>query len=198
VQCLDEGLSSVLTFLVSELRKVDVDVVTFGQYMRPTKRHMKVDRYVEPAEFDEWKGIAESMGFLYVASGPLVRSSYKARNTSNNANRSLPWYRLANSLSRTSCVVREKRRRPYHIEVRRHYFRSREWITLILKAHDLYLRVLDGSTHNLGINCAFICVACDLLLYYNTIVKLYAMSTGIPSLTSYGLRELRVRVRLEM
>lgn len=40
---------------------------------------MKVDRYVEPAEFDEWKRIAESMGFLYVASGPLVRSSYKVR-----------------------------------------------------------------------------------------------------------------------
>ncbi|KAI0348680.1 Lipoyl synthase [Trametopsis cervina] len=61
-----------------ELRKVDVDVVTFGQYMRPTKRHMKVDRYVEPAEFDHWKKVAEDMGFLYVASGPLVRSSYKA------------------------------------------------------------------------------------------------------------------------
>ncbi|KAH9175321.1 Lipoyl synthase [Lactarius sanguifluus] len=61
-----------------ELRKVDVDVVTFGQYMRPTKRHMKVDRYVEPVEFSRWKQIAEDMGFLYVASGPLVRSSYKA------------------------------------------------------------------------------------------------------------------------
>ncbi|KAH9985417.1 Lipoyl synthase [Russula compacta] len=61
-----------------ELRKVDVDVVTFGQYMRPTKKHMKVDRYVEPTEFDRWKQIAEDMGFLYVASGPLVRSSYKA------------------------------------------------------------------------------------------------------------------------
>jgi lipoic acid synthetase len=61
----------------SELRKVDVDVVTFGQYMRPTKRHMKVDRYVEPSEFDRWKQIADDMGFLYVASGPLVRSSYK-------------------------------------------------------------------------------------------------------------------------
>lgn len=62
---------------ITELRKVDVDVVTFGQYMRPTKRHMKVDRYVEPAEFDRWKQVAEDMGFLYVASGPLVRSSYK-------------------------------------------------------------------------------------------------------------------------
>lgn len=38
---------------------------------------MKVDRYVEPAEFDSWKKIAEDLGFLYVASGPLVRSSYK-------------------------------------------------------------------------------------------------------------------------
>lgn len=63
--------------LAIELRAVDVDVVTFGQYMRPTKRHMKVERYVEPAEFDRWKQIAEDMGFLYVASGPLVRSSYK-------------------------------------------------------------------------------------------------------------------------
>jgi len=61
-----------------ELRDIDVDVVTFGQYMRPTKRHMKVHRYVEPAEFDRWKNVAEEMGFLYVASGPLVRSSYKA------------------------------------------------------------------------------------------------------------------------
>lgn len=54
-----------------------MDVVTFGQYMRPTKKHMKVDRYVAPSEFDRWKEVAEEMGFLYVASGPLVRSSYK-------------------------------------------------------------------------------------------------------------------------
>jgi lipoyl synthase len=60
-----------------DLREAEVDVVTFGQYMRPTKRHMKVDRYVEPAEFDRWKKVAEDLGFLYVASGPLVRSSYK-------------------------------------------------------------------------------------------------------------------------
>ncbi|KAK8864569.1 lipoyl synthase, mitochondrial [Kwoniella newhampshirensis] len=60
------------------LRQSDVDVVTFGQYMRPTKKHMKVDRYVQPEEFAKWKEVAEGMGFLYVASGPLVRSSYKA------------------------------------------------------------------------------------------------------------------------
>ncbi|KAI2639279.1 lipoic acid synthetase [Xylaria nigripes] len=61
-----------------ELRKVNVDVVTFGQYMRPTKRHLKVDKYVTPAEFEMWRQRAVDMGFLYVASGPLVRSSYKA------------------------------------------------------------------------------------------------------------------------
>ncbi|KAJ6503404.1 hypothetical protein C8R47DRAFT_1007557 [Mycena vitilis] len=67
-----------LMHALKELRKVDVDVVTFGQYMRPTKSHMKVHRYVDPAEFDNWKKVAEDLGFLYVASGPLVRSSYKA------------------------------------------------------------------------------------------------------------------------
>ncbi|PKS09513.1 hypothetical protein jhhlp_004130 [Lomentospora prolificans] len=61
-----------------ELRKVDVDVVTFGQYMRPTKRHLKVEKYVTPDEFDMWRDRAMDMGFLYCASGPLVRSSYKA------------------------------------------------------------------------------------------------------------------------
>ena len=61
-----------------DLRQVNVDVVTFGQYMRPTKRHMKVESYVPPDQFAHWQRVAESMGFLYVASGPLVRSSYKA------------------------------------------------------------------------------------------------------------------------
>ncbi|EMR71129.1 putative lipoyl synthase protein [Eutypa lata UCREL1] len=61
-----------------ELRKVGVDVVTFGQYMRPTKRHLKVEKYVTPDEFEMWRRRALDMGFLYVASGPLVRSSYKA------------------------------------------------------------------------------------------------------------------------
>ena len=64
--------------MFAELRKVDVDVVTFGQYMRPTKRHMKVHEYITPAVFEQWRQRALDMGFLYVASGPLVRSSYKA------------------------------------------------------------------------------------------------------------------------
>ncbi|GAO46473.1 mitochondrial Lipoyl synthase [Saitoella complicata NRRL Y-17804] len=63
---------------LKELRKVNVDVVTFGQYMRPTKKHMKVHEYVTPEKFTHWQKVAEELGFLYVASGPLVRSSYKA------------------------------------------------------------------------------------------------------------------------
>ncbi|KAH8703764.1 Lipoic acid synthetase-like protein [Talaromyces proteolyticus] len=61
-----------------QLRASDVDVVTFGQYMRPTKRHMAVHEYVTPDKFELWKQRALDMGFLYCASGPLVRSSYKA------------------------------------------------------------------------------------------------------------------------
>lgn len=61
-----------------DLRENQVDVVTLGQYMRPTKRHMPVSGYVSPEKFDHWKKVAEDLGFLYVASGPLVRSSYRA------------------------------------------------------------------------------------------------------------------------
>ncbi|TDJ03961.1 MAG: lipoyl synthase [Deltaproteobacteria bacterium] len=63
---------------LSDLRKADVDIVTFGQYLRPSQRHLKVERYYKPSEFDELKIIALDMGFKFVASGPLVRSSYKA------------------------------------------------------------------------------------------------------------------------
>lgn len=61
-----------------QIRASDVDVVTFGQYMRPTKRHMPVHEYVTPDKFELWRQRALDMGFLYCASGPLVRSSYKA------------------------------------------------------------------------------------------------------------------------
>jgi lipoyl synthase len=61
-----------------DLRAIDVDVVTFGQYLQPTRRHLPVQEYVPPEKFAEWQTEAEAMGFKYVASGPLVRSSYKA------------------------------------------------------------------------------------------------------------------------
>ena len=63
---------------LQDLRSIDVDVVTFGQYLQPTKRHLPVKEYVTEEKFREWQKIAEGMGFKYVASGPLVRSSYKA------------------------------------------------------------------------------------------------------------------------
>ncbi|GAM18868.1 hypothetical protein SAMD00019534_020430 [Acytostelium subglobosum LB1] len=63
---------------MDELRKIDVDILTLGQYMRPTKKHMRVHEYVEPEVFAKFQKIAEEKGFKYVASGPLVRSSYKA------------------------------------------------------------------------------------------------------------------------
>lgn len=63
---------------LKDLRNTGVDVVTFGQYLRPSTKHMPVKEYVTPEAFAEWQKVAEQMGFLYVASGPMVRSSYKA------------------------------------------------------------------------------------------------------------------------
>jgi len=60
------------------LRSVGVDCLTLGQYMQPTKRHLKVKEYVTPSQFQHWENVGKELGFLYTASGPLVRSSYKA------------------------------------------------------------------------------------------------------------------------
>lgn len=61
-----------------DLREVGCDVVTFGQYLQPQKRHLPVESFITPERFKEWQAEAEGVGFLYVASGPLVRSSYRA------------------------------------------------------------------------------------------------------------------------
>jgi lipoic acid synthetase len=61
-----------------DLRSVGVDVLTLGQYLQPSQYHLRVERFMPPAEFDALKAEAEAMGFLYVAAGPLVRSSYRA------------------------------------------------------------------------------------------------------------------------
>ncbi|MBL8859353.1 MAG: lipoyl synthase [Planctomycetes bacterium] len=60
------------------LRDAGVEFLTLGQYLRPTKKHAPVREYVTPERFDQYDRIGRDMGFLYVASGPLVRSSYKA------------------------------------------------------------------------------------------------------------------------
>jgi lipoic acid synthetase len=61
-----------------DMRAAGVDVLTLGQYLQPTRKHLQVQRYLPPEEFDALADVANAMGFLYVASGPLVRSSYKA------------------------------------------------------------------------------------------------------------------------
>lgn len=63
---------------LKDLRSVGVEALTFGQYMQPTKRHMSVKTYIRPEKFDFWKRRGDELGFLYTASGPLVRSSYRA------------------------------------------------------------------------------------------------------------------------
>ena len=61
-----------------DLRKANVDVVTIGQYLQPTKKHLPVSRFVNPEEFGRYEAFAKDLGFRHVESGPLVRSSYKA------------------------------------------------------------------------------------------------------------------------
>jgi lipoic acid synthetase len=61
-----------------DLRAAGVDIVTLGQYLRPTPKHAAVERYVTPERFDEYARAGREMGFAFVASGPLVRSSYHA------------------------------------------------------------------------------------------------------------------------
>ena len=63
---------------MADLRASGVDFLTFGQYLRPTPRHLPVAAWVTPQEFDAWRVEGEALGFRYVASGPLVRSSYRA------------------------------------------------------------------------------------------------------------------------
>lgn len=63
---------------LKDLKDVNVDVVTIGQYLQPTKKHHFVQKYYTPEEFDEFKKIGEDIGIKYVISGPLVRSSYNA------------------------------------------------------------------------------------------------------------------------
>lgn len=63
---------------LDDIKAAGVDIVTFGQYLQPSKRHLNVEKFYTPEEFEELKRMALKMGFKFVASGPLVRSSYKA------------------------------------------------------------------------------------------------------------------------
>lgn len=64
--------------VMKDLRQHNVDMITLGQYLQPSKNHLPVQRFVTPEEFDELGEVAKSLGFNHVASGPMVRSSYHA------------------------------------------------------------------------------------------------------------------------
>jgi lipoic acid synthetase len=70
---------------LADLRGVGVDIVTLGQYLQPSSRHLPVDRWWTPEEFDRVREAGERMGFAHVESGPLVRSSYHARRGAERA-----------------------------------------------------------------------------------------------------------------
>ncbi len=63
---------------MDDLKRVNVDILTLGQYLRPTVHHLPIERYVAPAEFERYRELALAKGFLECVSGPLVRSSYRA------------------------------------------------------------------------------------------------------------------------
>jgi lipoic acid synthetase len=77
---LGETAAEVLQ-VMRDLRAHNVDILTLGQYLRPSPKHLPIVRYITPAEFDEFREEGRAMGFAHVESGPLVRSSYHASNS---------------------------------------------------------------------------------------------------------------------
>jgi lipoic acid synthetase len=73
---------------ITDLRDNGCDVVTIGQYLQPTKKHLSVHRFVHPDEFAEYREIGYNLGLDYVESGPLVRSSYHSERHIGKSNRS--------------------------------------------------------------------------------------------------------------
>ncbi len=71
---------------MDDLRAINVDLLTLGQYLRPTVHHLPVQRFVTPAEFDEYREWALAKGFRECVAGPLVRSSYRAEQALNGNN----------------------------------------------------------------------------------------------------------------
>lgn len=64
--------------VMADLRAVDCDILTIGQYLQPTQKHLGVEQFVPPAQFEAWQQVGEAMGFLQVVASPLTRSSYHA------------------------------------------------------------------------------------------------------------------------
>src|SRR3546814_9107196 len=76
--------------LMDDLRAADVDFMTIGQYLQPTPKHARLDRFVTPEEFDSYARVARGKGFLLVSSSPLTRSSYPAGERSDEHTYGLP------------------------------------------------------------------------------------------------------------
>ena len=74
---LGENISEVIA-VMEDLRAQEVEMLTLGQYLQPSRNHLKVERFLHPDEFSELAEIARSLDFNQVASAPLVRSSYHA------------------------------------------------------------------------------------------------------------------------
>jgi lipoic acid synthetase len=70
----DEEVKEVM----EDLRAVDCDILTIGQYLQPSEKHLGVQQFITPEQFDDWRDFGESLGFLQVVSSPLTRSSYHA------------------------------------------------------------------------------------------------------------------------
>ncbi|HEY2420457.1 MAG TPA: lipoyl synthase, partial [Neobacillus sp.] len=81
---LGESKDEILE-VMDDLRVNHVDIMTIGQYLQPTKKHLKVEKYYSPEEFENLKQIAMSKGFSHCQAGPLVRSSYHADEQVNAA-----------------------------------------------------------------------------------------------------------------
>ncbi len=90
---------------LDDLRAVGVDIVTLGQYLRPTLNHLPIQRFVTPAEFDSFREKALARGFLECVSGPLVRSSYRAEQALNRNNAGLDNRSLAAKVNAVAAVV---------------------------------------------------------------------------------------------
>ena len=87
----DEEIGATL----ADLRAAGVDIVTLGQYLRPTVNHLAVERFVTPQEFDRYREQALALGFLECVAGPLVRSSYRAEQALDRNNAGLDNRKLA-------------------------------------------------------------------------------------------------------
>jgi len=88
---LGEKMDEVIE-VMKDLRSVNCDILTIGQYLRPTPKHLEVKEFIPPEIFSRYREIAYSLGFIYVASSPFVRSSYMAREWLKNLTTPLSLY----------------------------------------------------------------------------------------------------------